>query len=184
MAQGGSDAQATRILCATAAELHGWRGQPPATLVPLEHWFGALIDPTQSGILNECAIVAKRLLANQRECVALHGDLHHANVLDFGQRGWLAIDPKGLLGDRAFEYGVLFGNPDLADPRHPVATAAFERRFVQVAQKAALEPSRLRNWIIAWAGLSASWFIEDGSPLAALPLSIAERARALPLAWP
>lgn len=119
MAQREDDAQATRILCAIAAELHGWRGKPPATLVPLEHWFRALIEPAQSGILIECATVAKRLLANQRECVALHGDLHHANVLDFGQRGWLAIDPKGLLGDRAFEYGVLFGNPDLADPRHP-----------------------------------------------------------------
>lgn len=181
MAQGGNDAQATRILCATSARLHEWRGKHPATLVPLEQWFRALIEPTQSGILLESATVAKRLLANQRDCVALHGDLHHANVLNFGLRGWLAIDPKGLLGDRAFEYGVLFGNPDLADPSRPVAAAAFERRFVQVAHEAALDPSRLRDWIIAWAGLSASWFIEDGSPLAALPLSIAERARALPI---
>lgn len=149
--------------------------------MPLEQWFRALIEPTQSGILLECATVAKRLLANQHDCVALHGDLHHANVLDFGQRGWLAIDPKGLLGDRALEYCVLFGNPDLADPRRPVAEAAFERRFVQVAHEAALDPSRLRDWIIAWAGLSASWFIEDGNPLAALSLSIAERAHALPL---
>lgn len=32
--------------------------------------------------------------------VTLHGDLHHGNVLDFGASGWLAIDPKGLKGER------------------------------------------------------------------------------------
>ena len=93
MAQGGNDAQATRILCTIAAQLHEWRGKHPATLAPLEQWFRALIEPTQSGMLLECATVAKRLLANQRDCVALHGDLHHANVLDFGLRGWLAMCP-------------------------------------------------------------------------------------------
>ncbi len=29
-----------------------------------------------------------------------------------GPRGWLAIDPKGLIGERGFEYANLFRNPD------------------------------------------------------------------------
>jgi aminoglycoside/hydroxyurea antibiotic resistance kinase len=41
----------------------------------------------------------------------LHGDLHHGNVLDFGLRGWLAIDPKGLLGERGFDFANIFTNP-------------------------------------------------------------------------
>ena len=48
--------------------------------------------------LNESSI--RKLLAEPREVCALHGDLHHDNVLDFGPRGWLAIDPHALVGER------------------------------------------------------------------------------------
>ncbi|WP_430515673.1 aminoglycoside phosphotransferase family protein, partial [Inquilinus limosus] len=45
------------------------------------------------GIVARAAAIARDLLAERREIVTLHGDLHHDNVLDFGPRGWLAIDP-------------------------------------------------------------------------------------------
>jgi streptomycin 6-kinase len=41
----------------------------------------------------------------------LHVDLHHSNVLDAGPRGWLAIDPKALLGERTYETANLLRNP-------------------------------------------------------------------------
>jgi streptomycin 6-kinase len=47
---------------------------------------------------------------------ALHGDLHHENVLDFGERRWLAIDPHGLHGERFFDFANIFTNPDLMIP--------------------------------------------------------------------
>jgi type IV secretion system protein VirD4 len=37
------------------------------------------------------------LLAEPRDVGVLHGDLHHDNVLDFGARGWLAIDPNDIV---------------------------------------------------------------------------------------
>ena len=40
----------------------------------------------------------------------LHGDLHHENIMH-GPRGWLAIDPKGVLGDPGFDAANLFYNP-------------------------------------------------------------------------
>jgi streptomycin 6-kinase len=46
--------------------------------------------------------------------VPLHGDIQHGNILDFGSRGWLAIDPKGLIGERSFDYANLFCNPEAA----------------------------------------------------------------------
>ena len=49
---------------------------------------------SHGGILVRCAQTARALLAQPREVGVLHGDLHHGNVLDFGVRGWLAIDPK------------------------------------------------------------------------------------------
>lgn len=46
--------------------------------------------------------------------MVLHGDVHHGNVLNFGARGWLAIDPRGLVGERAFDHANLLCNPDVA----------------------------------------------------------------------
>src|SRR5688500_2243452 len=43
------------------------------------------------------------LCASQREPRLLHGDLHHSNVLFDSERGWLAIDPKGVAGEVEYE---------------------------------------------------------------------------------
>ncbi len=181
MAQSGQDAAATQILCETAHRLHAQTITPPASLIPLEHWFRSLTEPSHTGLLATCADTARGLLDKGHHPVPLHGDLHHGNVLDFGARGWLAIDPKGLLGDRAFEYASIFTNPDLSAPEYPVASCAFERRFAQICEASNLPATLLREWIIASAGLSAAWFIEDDNPLAAIPLDIAARALNLDL---
>ena len=41
----------------------------------------------------------------------LHGDLQHYNVLFDNQRGWTAIDPKGVVGELEYELGALLRNP-------------------------------------------------------------------------
>lgn len=43
------------------------------------------------------------LLLQYPETYLLHGDLHHENILMDEQRGWLAIDPKGVTGPRVLE---------------------------------------------------------------------------------
>ena len=132
----------------------------------------------RGGLLARAAAEASDLLPVQREILPLHADCHHDNVLDFAGRGWLAIDPKGVIGDRAFEYTVLFCDPDLADPVPPVAVApgAFERRLAIVLAKSGLERDRLLRWIIAWCGLSAAWFLQDEDPLAEINLAVLEKA--------
>lgn len=176
MAQTGNDEAATQILCETAHRLHAQKITQPTSLIPLEHWFRSLTEPSHTGLLATSADTARGLLEQRHHPVPLHGDLHHGNVLDFGARGWLAIDPKGLWGDRAFEYVAIFTNPDLSAPERPVAACAFERRFAQICKASNLPATLLRDWIIASAGLSAAWFIEDNNPLAAIPLDIAARA--------
>jgi streptomycin 6-kinase len=64
-------------------------------------------------------MIADKLLDDPRDIVALHGDIHHGNILDFGERGWLAIDPKGLIGERGFDYANNFCNPDAAIATRP-----------------------------------------------------------------
>ncbi|MBV8682575.1 MAG: APH(6) family putative aminoglycoside O-phosphotransferase, partial [Caulobacteraceae bacterium] len=80
-------------------------------------------------------------------------------VLDGGCRGWLAIDPKGLLGERAFEFANLFRNPDAA---LALAPGRMGRQALVVADAADAETPRLLRWILAYAGLGAAWSLQSG----------------------
>jgi streptomycin 6-kinase len=183
MARTGNDEQACRVLCAVAAQLHAPRDKKLPELMALTDWFREL-EPAAArhgGILIRCARSARALLDDPREVTVLHGDLHHGNVLDFGERGWLAVDPKGLIGERGFDFANIFTNPDLDDPSRPVATepGCFARRIEIVAGTAGLSRRRLVSWILAWTGLSAAWFLGDGDhQSAAIDLRVAEMAAA------
>src|SRR5262245_19610905 len=107
MARNGRDDQASRTIGGVAGILHARRDYPPpSTLVPLARAFDGL-DPAASrhaGIVTGAAETARQLLAEPREVAVLHGDIHHSNILDAGARGWLAIDPKGPVGERGFDF--------------------------------------------------------------------------------
>lgn len=175
LARTGRDDEATRVLCGAVASLHGRSDRPaPGLLVPLDRWFRDL-EPAADrfgGVLRDSAVVARDLLADPRDAVPLHGDLHHGNVLDFGPRGWLAIDPKGLLGERGFDLANIFCNPDFA-----VATAPgrLSRQADIVVAETGVKRGRLVRWILAYAGLSAAWTLGDGDD-AGLALAVAEIA--------
>jgi streptomycin 6-kinase len=179
LARHGRDEEASRIICAAVVRLHASQSPPQdlvEDLVPLARWFEALQHAAEAhgGILRLCATTASELLAAPQDVTVLHGDIHHGNVLDFGPRGWLVIDPKGLFGDRAFDYANLFCNPDTETATSPGRLA---RRMAVVAAAASLERNRLARWIVSWAGLSAAFAIEDGlSPNGAL--AVAELAAA------
>jgi streptomycin 6-kinase len=179
LARDDRDDEATRIICDAIAQLHAPRARPLPELIPLAVWFREL-EPaaaTGGGALARAAKAARLLLADPQQVAVLHGDVHHGNILDFGPRGWLAIDPKGLQGERGFDYANLFCNPDLGDPSHRVATRpdCFARRLEIVAELSGMDRHRLLQWVLAWAGLSATWLMGDGrSP--EIPLRIAELA--------
>lgn len=162
MAREGGDDAASGILCQALARLHAPRpAAPPATLIPLDVRFRALAPAAarHGGVFAEALGMAERLLAEPRDTAVLHGDLHHANVLDGGDRGWLAIDPKGLVGERGFDHANILCNPDAETAVAPGRLAA--QAWV-LATAADLEPRRLLGWVLAYAGLSAAWTLEDG----------------------
>jgi streptomycin 6-kinase len=177
LARSGSDDEATRIICRVANALHAPRARPPPrTLRPLDDWLRALAPgaAAHGGVLIDSLAAANTLLADPPEICVLHGDLHHENVLDGGERGWLVIDPKGLLGERAYEFATTLCNPDEATAVRPGRLA---RQVAVVADAARLEPSRVLRWVLAHAGVSAVWSLNDGfDPAPAL--RIAEIARA------
>jgi streptomycin 6-kinase len=178
MARDGRDDDASAILCGVADRLHAPRAKPaPSDLAPLSTWLRALAPAAgaRGGILAASQAMAGRLLtANEEPCV-LHGDLHHANVLDAGARGWLAIDPKGICGPRAYDYANILCNPDAETALAPGRLA---RQVTVVAEAARLPRERVLQWLLVHAGVSAAWSLQDGfDPSAAL--AIAEIAAGL-----
>ncbi len=172
MSKEGFDDDATRVLCATVKRLHAERERAiPTNLVPVERWFGALMV-SQKPALAGSAAAARELLADPRDVGALHGDIHHGNVLHDVNRGWLAIDPKGLWGELSFDYANIFCNPDLEIATAPGRLA---RQIAIVASEAGLDARRLLKWVLAYAGLSAAWCLEDRQD-ATLPLAVAQIA--------
>jgi streptomycin 6-kinase len=170
----GEEDKANRIICEVVKKLHSPRIGDIPELVPLPVWFEALkpVADKYGGILVNCNEVARGLLTAHSDTVVLHGDIHYDNILDSGTRGWIAIDPKGLLGERGFDFANIFCNPN-----NEIAASA-ERLSNQVkliVATAGLDHKRLLKWIIAWAGLSAAWMLNDWEA-AGLPLTIAKIA--------
>jgi len=162
IACGGNDEAAAAILADCVAQLHAPRTDaPPTGLTSLHRWFDALFPhATRTPLLARCAAVARRLLATECETTVLHGDLHHDNVLP-SPRGWLAIDPKGLIGERTYEVANLLCNPQ---PHGDIVHRA--DRMLRVAtlyaERLNLDRQRVLGFGLAHAGLSAAWSLEDG----------------------
>src|ERR1700694_1507584 len=101
------------------------------------------------------------LCASQRRPRLLHGDLQHYNVLFDSNRGWLATDPKGVVGEIEYEIGAALRNP-FEQPDLFLSRATIERRLGQFTTKLNLDFERALGWAFAQAVLSAIWGIEDG----------------------
>lgn len=172
------DSEATLIICSVVEKLHSIKNDMPLPeITPLLIWFKSLeIAAAQhNGIFSQANQIAQKLLNKSQASVVLHGDIHHANILDFGKNDWRAIDPKGLIGERGYDYANIFCNPNADIALSP---GRLEKQINVVSKAANIEPSRLLKWIIAYAGLSAAWHLEDqNNP--ELALVIAEKALAL-----
>ena len=164
MVASGADAEVTGILVGTALALHE-RPAPSARdgvqLVPLRRWFRDLLTTdSDDPVLLQAAGIAEHALTTTmpEDVVALHGDIHHGNVLDFGDR-WAAIDPKGLIGHRAFDVANILCNPTEA-----AALGNLTARLNAIGRQANIPPVVLSQWTIAWCGLSLVWSRGDSPP--------------------
>jgi streptomycin 6-kinase len=159
MASSGDDGAALKVLTDVARTLHE-RPLPPDDLIALDQWLAGLRQAAleRGGLFVEAAELADRLQATAEPARPLHGDLHHGNVLDGGERGWLAIDPKGLLGDRGFDFASVLCCPGLT----ALAPGRIQRQTAIIAEETGLAPIYLLQWLLAFAGLAAAGCIRDG----------------------
>jgi len=162
----GRDDEATEILAALLRRMSP--GDPPAGCATVEAWglgFERYIATSDPQIPRELVLHAQRvyseLAAAQREPALLHGDLQHYNVLRDERRGWVAIDPKGVVGELEYEIGAALRNPN-ERPDLFASMEAIERRLAIYYNALGIDVDRARAWAFAQAVLSAIWSVEDG----------------------
>ena len=166
----GDDEEATALAAGVIENLR--RPAPPDHGFPtvsdwargferLRRRFDGGTGPMPEGLVREAETLFAGLLASEGERLLLHGDLHHGNLLSAGGGSWLAIDPKGVVGEAAYEAAALLHNPvgalDGPDPR-----GLLERRLDVLSGELGLDRGRVRAWGLAQAVLSAYWGLEDG----------------------
>jgi streptomycin 6-kinase len=181
----GDDEAATLILCEVMAQL-----SRPA---PAGAAFRTIVDWGRGFARNRAAAVAlgvdailvdraeglfRQLCATQAEPIVLHGDLQHYNVVRDAARGWLAIDPKGILGEPAYETGAMLRNP-AANPQLCADSAIIERRARSICERLGYPYERVIGWCFSQWVLSVLWAIQDGLPYERSWLDGALAARAL-----
>ena len=165
MAVDGADDEATTLLAATIATMTPealFDGNPTA-----EDW-GSGFDrylasgdtQIESALLSKARSLYRELCRSQRSVRLLHGDLHHDNVVFDRERGWLAIDPKGVVGELEYEIGAALRNP-VERPELFADPVVIQRRVNRFCDALGLRADRVLAWAFAQAVLSAIWAIED-----------------------
>ncbi|WCJ63491.1 aminoglycoside phosphotransferase family protein [Agrobacterium tumefaciens] len=165
----GNDDAATEIAAEVLLKYHQPSEQsPPSSLLTLPLYFESLFrkaeqdrrDGVDSPFV-EAARLAQELIDQQRDIKPLHGDLHHENIMH-SDRGWIIIDPAGLIGDAALDVANMFSNPlDRFDlTRSEARIASMAAIFSRALQR---DERLLLQYAFAYGCLSATWHEEDGN---------------------
>ena len=151
---------------ATNTFLRSARGE----FIKLSDWFEGLkklrpmfnggTGPFNEKLVDRVEHSVKDFFIENHKPVLMHGDFHHFNILS-SERGWLIIDPKGVIGPACYEVGPLLINPwgDLVSEKD--YRGMTKRRIDILHERLGFERERIREWGLAHAILSAWWSIED-----------------------
>jgi streptomycin 6-kinase len=177
------DEAATAIAAGVMRQL--WRPAPAAHAFPtVERWsrglerlrasFDGGTGPFPGRLVEQAERLFSDLLGSMAEPVLLHGDLHHYNILSAEREPWLALDPKGVVGEPAYEVGAFLRNPVPQLMEIPDLGKVLARRVDQFAEELELDRARLVGWGMAQAVLSAWWTFEDHGRPGATGITVAE----------
>lgn len=164
------DEQRTRIAAQVMRQL--WCPAPPDHSFPtvatwaagmgrLRARFNGTTGPLPTQLVEQAESLFGKLLGSMGAPVLLHGDLHHWNILAADRQPWLALDPKGLVGEREYEVGAMLRNPLPWLLAQPNPDQILARRIAILAEELGFDRMRLVGWGVAQAVLSAWWMIED-----------------------
>lgn len=124
--------------------------------------FNGTSGPLPAPLFDEAEALFRDLNDSADEPVLLHGDLHHGNIIAARREPWLAIDPKGIVGEAAYEVGALLRNPNDRMLGWPNLPRVMGRRIRQLSEELGIDRERIRGWGLSQAILSAIWSCEEG----------------------
>ena len=182
----GKDEEATAILADVMTRMA--HHPPPESCPTIADWSrgfdrylqGVINDAIPRALTEEAREIYLSLAPSQTNTMLLHGDLHHYNVLYDSHRGWLAIDPKGVVGEREYEVGAILRNP-VEQQDLFLSRTIIEHRLLQLTKSLDLNYERALRWSFAQAVLSVIWGVEDGFEVTTdhFSLQLAETLRSM-----
>ncbi|MCM3710185.1 aminoglycoside phosphotransferase family protein [Sporosarcina luteola] len=135
------------------------------------HWASAFSKyqsnyPKNDGpIPNEWVAMSAKFLEEIQQTTMeiglLHGDLHHENILFSNERGWLAIDPKGVAGDPYFDAVSFMVNHLFTKPN---PENLLRLRVNLISELLQMNCEKLLKAAISMSTLYACWAVEDHDP--------------------
>lgn len=100
------------------------------------------------GLVSEGAGLLRALPRSAIRNVVVHGDFNPGNVLSAGDGRWVAIDPKPMIGDPAYDPWPLLEQVD--DPfAYPHPADVLRRRVDLLADELSLDAQRIVLWAVA-----------------------------------
>lgn len=137
--------------------------------IRLEDWFAGLkgihrefngeTGPYPKELLENVESYLPGLFAEEHQLI--HGDFHHFNIL-LSERGWLAIDPKGVVGPTGYEIGPLMLNPWNNSMDSDQFEVRARRRVDLLSEELGWEREKIIQWSTAHAVLSSWWDYPNG----------------------
>jgi len=124
--------------------------------------FNGGTGPLNEKLVDRVESSVKDFFAENYSPVLMHGDFHHYNILS-SERGWMVIDPKGVIGPAAYEVGPFMLNPweKLLDGIN--LKSMIKKRIDILHEHLGFERERILEWSLAHAILSTWWSIEDNT---------------------
>jgi streptomycin 6-kinase len=176
------DEKRTEIACDVMSRL--WRPAPQGLpLIQLSDWFKGLskLRPRYAGgtgpfpktLVERVESLLPELFSTSCSPCLIHGDFHHFNILS-SERGWLVIDPKGVIGPPEYECGPLLTNPIPDWPYLPDAVRQTGRRIAILSKRLGFPRERIRDWSLCHCLLSAWWDLTDNDTGGEYSLACAE----------
>jgi streptomycin 6-kinase len=130
----------------------------------LRQRFGGGSGPLDKRLFDRAEGLFDELLASAGEPSLIHGDFHHFNILQAERAPWLVIDPKGVLGEPAYDLGAFLYNPLPDFPKRGDLRRRLARRLDILCERLGLDRQRVLGYGQAQAVLSACWDVGDDIP--------------------
>lgn len=150
---------------APSATLPRLRDRAPDWERELRHDAVDFADALPRHVVHAAVATARELGSDQSELM-VHGDFHQRNILAGLREPWLAVDPKGYVGDPAYDGGTLLKTRVLALLEEDDLDKALLRSLEVFAEAAELDGERVRRWAQFHAVQAAFWGRRHGFRLA------------------